>query len=118
MKRAIIFLLCGTFAFAVGISGTYSTKQGSIKVQNSEQGMLFEILTIGNNSRPAVCDLKGIAASKNQSVIAFRTQSDEGICTVVFDFSSPSKLRIRSTKCGQFCSDRSSFDGEYPKTAW
>lgn len=115
MKK-IFFLLLTFGAYLFAFEGVYSTKKGDIRVQDTTGGINFLILTSGGSSIPAACDLDGRAVAVGKYVALFQTNSDMGGCSVMFDFSNPGTLIVKSKGCQMFCTDRSSFDGEYKKT--
>ncbi len=115
MKK-IFFLLLVFGAYIFAFEGIYSTKKGDIRVQDATGGIKFLILTTGGSNIPAACDLGGNAITVSKYVAAFQTNSDMGTCDIMFDFSQDGKLLVKSKGCQMFCTDRSSFDGEYKKT--
>jgi hypothetical protein len=112
-----IFLLLFVFgAYLFAFEGVYSTKKGDIRVQDVSGGIGFLILTTGGSNIPAACDLQGNAVATSKYTAVFQTNSDMGGCSVLFDFSQDGKMLVKSKGCEMFCTDRSSFDGEYKKT--
>jgi len=115
LKKITIFSALAAFAFAGQFDGTYSIKKGDIKVADSQGNVAFRLLTAGGSSIPAVCDLSGIASLQTKTIALYQTDSDTGVCSVMLDFSQMGQLRVKSKGCQMFCTDRSSFDGEYKK---
>ncbi len=115
MKK-IFLLLLALSAYLSAFEGVYSTKKGDIRVQDATGGIKFLILTTGGSNIPAACDLEGSAVTISKYVALFQTTSDMGTCNVMFDFSQDGTMIVKSKGCQMFCTDRSSFDGEYKRT--
>jgi hypothetical protein len=112
-----IFLLLFIFsAYLFAFEGVYSTKKGDIRVQDATGGIKFLILTTGGSNIPAACDIEGKAVTISKYTAVFQTASDTGTCDIMFDFSQDGAMIVKSRGCQMFCTDRSSFDGEYKKT--
>lgn len=116
MKKIILCLALAASVWAGQFEGKYSTKKGDIKISDSTEAVSFLILTAGGSSISAACDLSGIAALQTKTAALFQTNSDMGGCSVMLDFSQTGIVAVKSRGCQMFCTDRSSFDGEYKIT--
>lgn len=118
MKKIIAVLSIALSIYAAGgqSDGVYSSKRINIRVAEAQGILQFSLLGAGSGSMSSACDLSGVAIIQSSTSAVFKTSSDMGGCTVSFDMSQPSGMIIRSKGCQMFCTDRSSFDGEYKKT--
>lgn len=116
MKKIILCLALVASVWAGQFDGKYSTKKGDIKISSSAEAVSFLILTAGGSSISAACELSGIAPLQTRTVALFQTNSDMGGCSAMFDFSQIGTVVVKSRGCQMFCTDRSSFDGEYKMT--
>ncbi len=116
MKKSALFFLLATSLFGGVFDGTYSTKKGDIKIRQNEAYVDFILLAVGSGSMSSACDISGRAVLQSKTVALFQTASDSGGCVAMLDFSNIGSVVIKSRGCQMFCTDRSSFDGEYKKT--
>ena len=116
IKKLFIFAFAGVSLFAGAFDGTYSSRRADIKITESQGVVQFVLLGAGTGSMSSACDLSGNAMVLSKNTAGFQTRSDTGGCSVVFDFSQAGGLNVKSKGCQMFCTDRSSFDGDYKKT--
>ena len=118
MKKIIASLCLAASIYAAGgqADGIYSSKRINIRVAETQGALQFSLLGAGSGSMSSACDLTGVAIIQSATSAIFKTSSDMGGCTVSFDLSQPGNMIVRSKGCQMFCTDRSSFDGEYKKT--
>lgn len=116
MKRSVLFFLLAGSLFGGVFDGVYSTKKGDIRIRQNEAYVDFILLASGGGSMSSACDISGRAVLQSQTVAIFQTASDTGGCVAMLDFSNIGSVTLKSRGCQMFCTDRSSFDGEYKRT--
>jgi len=115
LKKIILCLALAASVWAGQFEGKYSTKKGDIRISDSTEAVSFLILAASSSSTSAACDLSGTAVLQSKTLALFQTSSDAGVCSVMLDFSQTGVVAVKSRGCQMFCTDRSSFDGEYKK---
>ena len=115
-KNLLLLTVAAVGLFGGAFDGTYSNKRADIKITETQGIVQFLLLGAGSGSMSSACDLSGNAMILSKNTAGFQTRSDTGGCSVVFDFSQAGGLNVKSKGCQMFCTDRSSFDGDYKKT--